>query len=169
MEGYSQNILKVRSFYFRTWWFKIKKTFCVVTNFKYPVSQTQIWLSSPWVLSVEPCVCTEGTSFLHVAVDECDPVGRNDVGKQSRRRLLFGSGPAWYYKYPLSTGLLWTCLCQALGGTSCLVPSKRVCFLAFDLLNHLQNRNVERTRVASWCDLNLGLFQATLEPYDVHL
>ena len=39
-------------------------------------------------------MCAEGTSILPVAVDEGDPVGRNDVGKQSRRRLLFGSGPA---------------------------------------------------------------------------
>jgi hypothetical protein len=39
------------------------------------------------------CVCAEGTSFLPVAVDEGDPVGRNDDDKQSRPRLLFGSGP----------------------------------------------------------------------------
>ena len=37
-------------------------------------------------------VNTEGAIFLPAAVDEDDVVGRNDDGRQSRRRLLFASG-----------------------------------------------------------------------------
>ena len=51
-------------------------------------------------------VSAEGVNFLPVAVDEDDTSGRKDDGKQSRRRLLFASGPRRYYKHPLYTGLL---------------------------------------------------------------
>ena len=113
-------------------------------------------------------VCTVVAIFLPVAVDEGDPGGRNDHYRQSRRRLSFGSDLKWRCKYPLDTGLLWTCSCRALGETSGPVRSKTVSFLTCDHLSRLQEGKVERTWVGSWFDLNLGFPQARVEPYDVH-
>jgi hypothetical protein len=120
-------------------------------------------------LSVEPREYRQ-SSILPVPVAEDDAVGRIDQGRQpSRRRPVFGSDPTWWCKYPLDTGLLWTCSCQALEGTICPGRSKKVPFWACDYLRRLQTGKVEQTWVGSWFDLNQDLPQARLEPYDVHL
>ena len=67
-----------------------KKSLGFVTNFEYPISETQIRTEHS-ISTSSGTPRTEGASFLPVAMDEDDAVGRNDDGKQSRRRLLFGS------------------------------------------------------------------------------
>ena len=56
---------------------------------------------------------------------------------------------------------------NALGVTSCLVHSKKIIW-ATDHFTRLQTGKVERTWVGSWFDLNQGLLQDRVEPYDVH-
>jgi hypothetical protein len=166
MEAHNHSKLEVLSPYLCTEWYK-KKT---QPRNKFRIPDLRMSKQdSPLDHDIQwNSVSTEGASLLPVAVDEDGPAGPNAYSRQSRRRQLFDSGPTWYYKYPLDTGRLWTSPCQALGGTNCLVRSKRVSFWASDHLTRLQPGKVERTWVGSWYGQSQGLPQARAEPYDDH-
>jgi hypothetical protein len=91
MEGYSHSIPEVLSPYLRTRWYRKKPQ----PRNKFRISiLRKSKQDSPLDHDIQwNPVSTEGASLLPVAVDEESPAGPNDYGRQSRRRLLFGSGP----------------------------------------------------------------------------